>query len=118
MKIRYFNIKLIVFGFGILSFVVACNNSNEARDNSTFNHLCQIYENIVKQPIALNMKEMKITESVQKELPDFFEKSFSRLVSADPDFRYKFIKRLADEKTDNTWECDSMRHYYENEFNF
>jgi len=117
MKIKYTDIKLIVFSIGFLSIVISCTNNTGPLENSTFDRLCQIYEDVVQQPIDLNMKEMKITERIQKELPAFFEKSYAQLVSSDPDFRYNFIKRMADMKTKNTWECESMRAYYANEFN-
>lgn len=117
MKIKYIDIKLIIFSIGFFSIVISCNSNTGSLENSTFDHLCRIYEDIVLQPIDLNMKEMKITERIQKELPVFFEKNYAQLVSSDPDFRYKFIKRMADIKTKNTWKCESMRSYYANEFN-
>ena len=95
---------------------MSCNRNAETQKSATFDSLCRIYEDIVQQLIELSMKEKRITERIKKELPRFYEQTYAHLVSADPDFRYKFIKSLADKETKNTWQCESMRSYYANEF--
>ena len=101
----------------ILAFAVtACDRSANAQGATDYDKLCQIYGDIVQQPMDLSMKEMKITEQVLKEFPSFFEKNFVHISKADPDQRYQFIKQLAEEETDKTWDCEVMRSYYANEF--
>lgn len=60
---------------------------------------------------------MKLTEKVEKELPDFMDPYFNYIESINSDKRYPFIKKLAEEKTLNPWDCTVMKDYYATEFN-
>lgn len=96
--------------------LTGCDGTANAQGATDYGKLCQIYADIVQQPIDLSMKEMKIIERVQKEFPDFFAKDFVHISKADPDRRYQFIKEVAEEEIKKAWDCDVMRSYYANLF--
>jgi hypothetical protein len=104
------------FVLGFLFFAVACNGSSKTEEITDYDKLCQIYKDVVQQPIDLSVKEMKITERVQKELPRFFKTNFVNIIKADAGQRYQFIKQLAEAETKNKWECEAIQSYYANEF--
>ena len=81
-----------------------------------YDKLCQIFKDVVQEPIDLRMKEVKILERVQKELPDFFNANFVHITKAKPDMRYQFIKQLAEQETKKPWDCETIKSYYANEF--
>ncbi|KPJ94066.1 MAG: hypothetical protein AMJ53_06010 [Gammaproteobacteria bacterium SG8_11] len=117
MKASIYNsLDQAIFLLIIFFFAVACNGSAESGGNSDYDKLCQIYKDITQQPIDLSEKEMKITERVQKELPQFFEANFVNIVKADAGQRYQFIKQLAEAETKNKWDCEAMRSYYAKAF--
>lgn len=112
---RHINIIHVVF-FTCLLFVVSCNGSPASQSHTDYDKLCQIYEGVVKQPIEVRMKEVKLLERVQKELPDFFNDNFVHITKAKPSMRYQFIKQLAEEETKGKWDCEVMRSYYNDAF--
>jgi len=109
------NIIMRVLFLSTLSFLmISCQDTNH--NPATYNKLCQIYKEVVSQPVDLGIKEAKIVERVQKEFPNFFNDNFYYISTADPDRRYALIKRLAEEVSKNEWKCEIMKSYYENEF--
>jgi hypothetical protein len=116
MGSKYNSLARAVFFLGLFLFAVACNGSPKTEEITDYDKLCQIYKDVVQQPIDLSVKEMKITESVQKELPGFFNANFVNIIKADAGQRYKFIKQLAEAETKSKWECEVMQSYYANEF--
>jgi hypothetical protein len=101
--------------FGIC-FAISCNDSPTSQSATDYDKLCQIYKDVAHEPIDLRMKEVKILERVQKELPDFFNANFVHITKAKPDKRYQFIKQLAEQETKKSWNCETIKSYYANEF--
>lgn len=106
--IRYFLTSVC-----IILAVVACDWKPAEQAQSDFDQLCKIYEGIVQQPIEQGIKEMKIAETIQKQLPVFFEQNYVHIATADMNKRYMLIKQLAESTAGSNWECDEMETYYE-----
>jgi len=110
-----FNMRVKCIFLGSL-LLISCESPVSSQAISDYDQLCQIYREVVSRPVELRMKEAALVQRVQSELPDFFNKNFTYIVKADADQRYRFIKRLADEKLKRVWTCDVMKSYYDTEF--
>jgi len=111
--------KLIIFLYftAICILATACSNSSSSESISTYDKLCSIYSKIVTQPIDLDTKEINITRTVSKELPNFFESDFKHIVLAVPGQRYALIKQVAESSIKKNWDCPVIKNYYATAFN-
>ncbi len=99
----------------ILAFLVLpASCSSEA---TSYNKICDIYKNVIKQEASLDDKEVFITKSMYEQFPDFFEGNFKYISRSDPDERYELLKSTIELNISTTWECEAARNYYATEFN-
>lgn len=112
MTAKHLNLTRILFFLGCFIFSVACTGATQ----TDYTKLCQIYARIVPQPLELYIKEGKIAERIQLEMPKFFKDNFVNIMLADADQRYQFIRQLAETETKTKWGCDIIRLYYANDF--
>ena len=104
------------FIFTIFSSSLFAEDNNNTHKDSDYIELCNIYKNIVNKPIDLTSKEMKLTEDVQKRLPELFNNLYVYVLNTNADSRYEFIRKFAKLRDQHTWECEIARKYYSTEF--
>lgn len=93
--------------------LVACDNLIAEQETDKYKNLCEIYKGIVQQPIDESMKEMKISEAIQKQLPAFYKNNYAQISTADFDRRYSLLKKIAKIDGSDSWECNEIKTYYE-----
>ncbi|MGD8785760.1 MAG: hypothetical protein PVG75_15045 [Thioalkalispiraceae bacterium] len=98
------SIYLIIFLF----LITACSSQT-----GPYYKLCDIYAEIIDQPVSLTIKEGRIAEAVQKEFPDFFEQNFIYIMQVDKKERYTALKSSIEQSTKKSWDCEIIQLYYE-----
>ena len=112
-KITYSASIFLLLSF--CAFISSCDKKVKI-DSSDYEKLCNIYQEVVPQTISLTEKETKIADQVMVELPEFYQLNFIYIQQADPDKRYQFFKRLAENATKKSWTCETMKNFYAKEF--
>jgi len=84
--------------------------------NIDYIRLCNIYDEVVNQPVDLTTKEMHLTEDVYNKLPHLFNHLFKHVIRSNADKRYDLIKQYAKQQNNYIWKCESARLYYINDF--
>lgn len=114
--LKYIKFILIIpIMIGLFISVTSCGN-HDGEAAAEYDHLCRIYDDVTKQPIDLDSKEVMLAKKIQQELPIFFTKNYVYIQQADPDKRYQLVKRLAEGESKRTWDCAVMKKYYETAF--
>lgn len=108
--------------FRAMALICTLFSSSLFADNASkfietdYQKLCDIYKNIVDQPLDLTSKEMNLTDNVKNKLPKLFNDLFIHIIRTNADSRYQLIKQYAKQQNDIIWECEIARLYYTNEF--
>ncbi len=83
---------------------------------SSYDQLCQIYSEIAPQAMALDAKEGKLADTIESEMPIFFESDYVHIMTADRVKRFALIKSMADGEGQADWQCKTMERYFAGEF--
>lgn len=110
---RIFSMFLTVVIFFLM---VGCQDDSTLNWPERYGRLCEIYEEYAYKSMDVGMREGRIVEKVQAEMPEYYEETFRYIVSMDSNRRYPTIKRLAEEQLGESWDCEVMRSYYETQF--
>lgn len=111
--------KLYNFSFWLFLSLLYCSSISAEKLTSSVNYdeLCKIYSDITSKDLDLSIKEMKITDRIQSEFPDYFQSTFTHIMRARADQRYPFIKQMAEQQLNIDWSCEPMYRYYKEDFN-
>ncbi len=96
----------------LASLLSACSTSPV----SSYDQLCQIYSEIAPQAMALDVKEGKLADTIESEMPIFFESDYVNIITADRIKRFALIKSMADNEGQADWQCKTMERYFAGEF--
>jgi hypothetical protein len=113
-------LKLIRFVMFILLLFVttACMAEPQTQKKPVdYATLCKIYQDVASKPMDLGLMEMEIAGQVQKQLPDYFKRTFVNIMKFDAKDRYQTMKQLIEQDTNASWDCAPMKAYYDTQFN-
>ncbi|TDT37727.1 hypothetical protein DES49_2686 [Halospina denitrificans] len=98
-----------------LAVTVSSCTDGDPKDESTYNRLCRIYEDVGSLAIEREQKRVRIFDRVYEELPALSELYFSGILNAERDRRYDFLQRVVKVHTGNPdWKCQSFQSFYAN----
>ncbi len=101
--------------FFVILILGVVNCSNKATQGvPDFDEICQIYKNIVNQPISDDKKYIMIVEQINKEFLVFFNKDFINVLQSDPEQRYLLLKQVSERDGIGAWKCKAIYFYYKN----
>ena len=95
-----------LLGLGLLLVVPACAKS------SPYDRLCKIYEEYSSGGTPRDVAAVKITERVERELPEIYQ-DYVVVVMNPVEGRYDAFKELARKSANQSnWSCDAVRTFY------
>lgn len=102
--------KIMTLLFTIL--LQSCGNLFDTTENSNYDKLCEIYQDVVKKPIAMDLKRIELYEQIENSLPVFFEKNYKYIMNSDRVERYSMIQQSAKFDGVESWECEAAKKFY------
>jgi len=75
------------------------------------------YSQIIKMNTDISTKEMRITEFVYENFPEYYKNTFKFIIRSTANKRYQLIKQLAEKQLNKKWTCEPMYRYYKDNFN-
>jgi hypothetical protein len=99
------------FCLPLLSAVWGLNVSSCVSKTSQYDKLCRIYEEYSPAATARDVAAVKITERVERELPEIYDR-YLVVVMNSVEGRYDAFRELAHEADQPSWSCDAIRQFY------
>jgi len=96
-------------------FVLSCVNTKNTAING-FDHMCEIYTNIMQNPqnikMSLGDKIDKISSEIELSVKsDSAKLAFRGYMRASPTKRYSVLKKIAEYELNRSWDCAILRDW-------